>query len=127
MKTGCSIGTITNVTHSDSRFNILFQNDEGVFDTLSYQEGDPQLQDIATLLETTFSPTHWVEIRVKLIFGPKLFSISEQSILYGIGNIFGNTFVVPEYIFEIISQKMEKNFYTLEEVREIAEVVENSL
>ena len=127
MKIGCSVGTITNVSHSDSRFTILIQNDEGVFDTLSYQEDDQQLKDIATLLETTFFPTHWVGTRVKLIFGPKLFSISEQSMLYGIGNILGNTFIIPEYLFEIVSQKMEKSCYTFAEVVEFAEIIENSL
>lgn len=127
MKLGCSVGAITDVTHSGSRFTIRVENDEGVFDTLSYQEDDQQLKDIAELLETSFFPTSWVGIRVKLIFSPKLFSISNQAMLYGFGNIIGNTFVIPDYLFEIISQKMEKNFHTLAEVYDVAENVENAL
>lgn len=127
MKISCATGTITQANHSDGRFTIRFQDDDGINDELSFKKNEQQLKDIAELLETTESPTQWVGKRVKLIFGPKLFSHSNQAMLYGIGNENGNSFVIPEYIFEIALQKMCKKFYNIAEVYDIVEQVERLL
>ena len=124
MKIGCYIGTISAVTHPDNRFLILVQNDEGVFDTLSYQQDDEQLKDIAKILEVSMPPTEWVGKQAKLIFGPKLYSYSHHAMLYGIGNANGNSFGIPEYLFDISSQKMCKKFYDIAEVYDMVENVE---
>ena len=127
MKIGCYIGIISEVTPSEGRFLIRVQNDEGVFDTLLYQEEDKQLRDIAELLEISMPPTQWVGKQAKLIFGPEIYSPSKYAMLYGIGNENGNLFVIPEYIFEIVPQEMCKKFYDISEVYDMVEKVEDVL
>lgn len=128
---GCCLGKIAQVTYSQTSYIIKFESDDEIFDILTFEKGNRQLNSLSELLFKTpthsSSPSDWVGTRVNLFFGPKLYSHSNEALLYGIGKEDGDHFVVPEYLFKIASQRMKKKFYSLAEVYKVVDLVENAI
>ena len=86
---GCCLGKIAQVTYSQTSYIIKFESDDEIFDILTFEKGDRQLNSLSELLFKTpthsSSPSDWVGTRVNLFFGPKLYSHSNEALLYGIG------------------------------------------
>ena len=127
---GCCLGKVTQVTPSQSSYIIKFESDDEIFDILTFEKEDRQLNSLSELLFQTSThasfPSNWVGTKVKLFFGPKLYSHSNEALIYGISKTDGDKFIIPEYLFKIASKRMEKNFYTLAELCEVVELVEKS-
>jgi len=130
MNIGITPGRIAEIKYTDSTFTIKFESDNGVFDCLPFNENERQLSTISKLFgfEPSTSLTGLVGEKVNLIFGPIISPHSNHAMLYGIGNEEnGNMFIIPEYLFEIVSKEMDKEFYSESEALDFMEEVESSL